>query len=48
MGFTSISQEINTGKTLNYPQKAEQRHFSVNQGQSVTSELSQSKHLLLA
>lgn len=48
MGFTSISQEISIGKTFNYPQKAEQRYFSINQGQNVTSELSQSKHLLLA
>ena len=47
MGFTSISQEINTGETFNYPQEAEQSYFSVNQWQSVTNELSQSKHLLL-
>lgn len=47
-GYTSISQEINTGEPLNYPQEAEQRYFSVNQWQSVRNELTQNKHLLLA
>lgn len=29
MGFTSISQEINTGEPLNYPQEAEQTNGKV-------------------